>query len=158
MERGTTFFLRATVVVIGLAILAICAWGLPLVIGDLADTFPAYMLLPVLIIAYASAIPFFYALYQALRLLRFIDRNHAFSERSVQALKRIKYCGFAICALYAASLPFLYLMAEKDDAPGLVVIGLVIAFASLVIAVFAAVLQQLLKSAVDFKSELDFTV
>ncbi|MFC4809420.1 DUF2975 domain-containing protein [Paenibacillus sp. GCM10023250] len=156
MERGTTFFLRATVVLIGLPVLGICAWGLPLVIGT--GYFPAYMLLPVVILAYASAIPFFYALYQALRLLGFIDRNRAFSERSVQALSRIKGCAFAICVLDLASLPFLYLMAESDDAPGLIVVGLVIAFASLVIGVFAAVLQKLLKSAVEFKSELDLTV
>ncbi|MNC71843.1 hypothetical protein D3C75_1228060 [compost metagenome] len=57
-----------------------------------------------------------------------------------------------------AGLPLFYLMAEKDDAPGIIVIGLVIIFASMVIAVFAAVLQKLLKEAIELKLENDLTV
>ena len=37
-------------------------------------------------------------------------------------------------------------------------VGLVIIFASMVIAVFAAVLQRLLQEAIDIKSENDLTV
>lgn len=60
--------------------------------------------------------------------------------------------------MYVAILPFLYLMADQDDAPGIVAIGLVITFGSIVIAVFAAVLQKLLQNAIDIKSENDLTV
>lgn len=52
----------------------------------------------------------------------------------------------------------MYLFADKDDAPGVIVIGLVIIFASIVIGVFAAVLQKLLKEAIDIKLENDLTV
>ncbi|MGO4375941.1 DUF2975 domain-containing protein, partial [Paenibacillus sp. MCAF20] len=45
-----------------------------------------------------------------------------------------------------------------DDAPGIILVGMVLIFASLVIAVFAAVLQKLLKEAIDIKSENDLTV
>ncbi|MNH47651.1 hypothetical protein D3C87_2190160 [compost metagenome] len=55
-------------------------------------------------------------------------------------------------------MPLFYLMAEKDDAPGIIVIGLILIFASMVIAVFAAVLQRLLKEAIELKSEIDLTV
>lgn len=55
-------------------------------------------------------------------------------------------------------MPLFYLMAEADDAPGIIVIGLVMIFASMVIGVFAAVLQKLLKEAIDIKSENDLTV
>ncbi|MBP2113589.1 hypothetical protein J2Z70_003750 [Paenibacillus silagei] len=55
-------------------------------------------------------------------------------------------------------MPLFYLMAEKDDAPGIIVIGMILIFASLVIAVFAAVLQKLLKDAIELKSENDLTV
>ena len=49
-------------------------------------------------------------------------------------------------------------MAEVDDAPGLILVGMVLIFASMVIAVFAAVLQRLLQEAIDIKSENDLTV
>ena len=107
---------------------------------------------------YASAIPFYFALYQAFKLLSYIDKNKAFSELSVKALKNIKYCAITISILYVVGLPLFYLIAEKDDAPGVIVVGLVIIFASMVIAVFAAVLQRLLQEAIDIKSENDLIV
>jgi Protein of unknown function (DUF2975) len=55
-------------------------------------------------------------------------------------------------------LPLFYIFAEVDDAPGVIFVGLVVPFASMVISVFAAVLQKLLKEAIDIKSENDLTV
>ena len=157
MERASTLFLKVTVLLIGIPIVALCI-GLPWIAKEAADLYPAQWLYPVLVGMYGSAIPFFIALYQAFGLLSYIDRNQAFSELSVGGLKKIKYCAVAIAVLYAACLPFLYLMAERVDAPGLLALGLVISFASLVIAVFAAVLQMLLKNAIEIKSENDLTV
>jgi hypothetical protein len=110
------------------------------------------------IVLYASAIPFYFALYQAFKLLRYIDKNKAFSQISVKALKKIKHCANTISILHVLVLPLFYLFAEKDDAPGVIFVGLVVPFASMVIAVFAAVLQKLLKEAIDIKSDNDLTV
>lgn len=101
---------------------------------------------------------FYFALYQAFTLLSYIDRNKAFSELSVRALKKIKYSAITISLLLVAGMPLFYLIAEMDDAPGIILIGLVLIFASMVIAVFAAVLQRLLQEAIDIKSENDLTV
>ncbi|MFS8514724.1 MAG: DUF2975 domain-containing protein, partial [Planifilum fulgidum] len=60
--------------------------------------------------------------------------------------------------LYVVSLPLFYYVAEKDDAPGMLLIGLLLAFAAMVVSVFAAVLQKLLKSAVEIKKENDLTI
>ena len=73
-------------------------------------------------------------------------------------MKTIKYCAISIGLLYAMDMPFFYLVGEKDDAPGLILLGLVITFAPTVIAVFAAVLEKLLKDAIDIKSENDLTI
>lgn len=158
MERGTTLFLKITVILMGLPVLALCIFGLPAIMKDATEAWPDYWVYPIIIAMYLSAIPFYTALYQAFKLLGYIDKNLAFSELSVQALKVIKYCGIAISVLYAAAEPFFFLIADEDDAPGLILIGLVIIFASLVIAVFAAVLQKLLKNAIDIKSENDLTI
>ncbi|NGM85308.1 DUF2975 domain-containing protein [Paenibacillus sp. 7124] len=156
--KRETLFLKAAVFLIGLPILALCILGLPSIANEAVEHYPAYWVYPLLSVMYASAIPFFVALAQALRLLSYIDKNKAFSERSVSALKIIKYCAITISILYAAGMPLVYLIAEKDDAPGLIVLGLVIVFASIVVAVFAAVLQKLLRNAIDIKSENDLTV
>ncbi|WP_406588928.1 DUF2975 domain-containing protein [Bacillus atrophaeus] len=160
MKRGTTLFLKIAVFLIGIPVLALCIFLVPEIANFAAELYPdiVYIKYPVLINLYASAIPFYFALYQAFKLLSYIDKNKAFSELSVRALKNIKYCAITISILFVVGMPLFYLMAEKDDAPGIILIGLVVIFASMVIAVFAAVLQKLLKEAIDIKSENDLTV
>jgi hypothetical protein len=154
MKRRSTMFLRGAVALIGLVVLALCVFALPAGIRS-AD---AGMYRPLVIGMYISAIPFFAGIYQTLKLLGYIDQNKAFSPASVMALKKIKYYAMAISAFYAAGLPYIYIVAEKDDAPGVMMLGLVLAGASFVIATFAAVLQKLLREAIDMKSENELTV
>lgn len=160
MERGSTLFLKLAVILMGIPVLAVCIFLVPEITNIAAKLLPEsdYIKYLVYIDLYASAIPFYFALYQTFKLLSYIDKNKAFSDLSVKALKRIKYCAMIISSLHVLVLPLFYLFAEKDDAPGVVFIGLVVPFASMVIAVFAAVLQKLLQEAIDIKSENDLTV
>lgn len=160
MERGTTLFLKAAVIVIGLPILALCIFAVPVIASFMVELYPdhSYLKYLVYIVFYGAAIPFYFALYQAFKLLNYIDMNNAFSELSVRVLKNIKYCAIIISCIFVLGMPLFYLFAERDDAPGVIVIGMVLVFASMVIAVFAAVLQRLLKEAIDIKSENDLTV
>ncbi|QQF62420.1 DUF2975 domain-containing protein [Bacillus mojavensis] len=160
MKRGSTLFLKIAVILIGIPVLALCIFLVPEIANFAAELYPdiSYLKYLVYIDLYAAAIPFYFALYQAFTLLSYIDRNKAFSELSVRALKIIKYCAITISLLLAAGMPLFYLIAEMDDAPGIILIGLVLIFASKVIAVFAAVLQRLLQEAIDIKSENDLTV
>ncbi|MEY2196760.1 DUF2975 domain-containing protein [Neobacillus sp. BF23-41] len=160
MKRGTTLFLKVADILIGIPVLALCIFLVPEignVVAKLLSEF-AYIKYLVSIVLYASAIPFYFALYQAFKLLRYIDKNEAFSQISVIALKKIKNCAITISILHVLVLPLFYLFAEKDDAPGVIFVGLVVPFASMVIAIFAAVLQKLLKEAIDIKSDNDLTV
>jgi hypothetical protein len=158
MKQGSTLFLKMALFLIGTPVLALCIYGLLWLAKNPANPDYAYMLYPIVIGMYVSVIPFFAALYQAFKLLSFIDKNQAFSQISVKALKNIKFCAITISGLYVVILPFVYLVAELDDAPGLIIVGMVPVFASMVIAVFAAVLQRLLQEAIDIKSENDLTV
>ncbi|WP_145325181.1 DUF2975 domain-containing protein [Paenibacillus xylanexedens] len=158
MKRGTTIFLKLAVFLIGVPILALCIFGIPWLANNPVNPNYAGALYPIVIMMYVSVIPFIVALYQAFRLLSYIDKNEAFSLMSVKSLKTIKYCAIVISSLYFVMLPFVYVVAEKDDAPGLILMGMVPIFASLVIAVFSAVLQRLLQEAIDIKSENDLVV
>lgn len=163
MKQVSTFFLKIVVIVLGIPVLALCIFGLPKIATVAIDEAAngaqlGYMVLGILIVLYLSAIPFYFALYQTLKLLRYIDNSQAFSDISVQALKKIKNCAKIISGLYVVISPFVFMIAEWDDAPGLVLITLVIIGASLVIAVFASVLQRLLQEAINIKLENDLTV
>lgn len=160
MKRGTTIILKLAVILMGIPILGLCIFLVPEIGKFAAELLPdiAYIKYIVFIFFYATAIPFYLALYQAFKLLNYIDENKAFSELSVIALKNIKNYAITLSMLYLVGMPLFYIIGDKDDAPGVIVIGLVIIFASIVIAVFAAVLQKLLKEAIDIKLENDLTV
>ncbi|MBT2744256.1 DUF2975 domain-containing protein [Bacillus sp. ISL-77] len=159
MKQVTTFFLKIAVIFIGIPVLAFCIFLVPKFGNFAGELYPgiAYMKSLVLIDIYAAAIPFYFALYQAFKLLSYIDKNQAFSELSVKALKNIKCCAITISGLYVLGLPLFRFIAKKVDPP-IGFIAIIIIFASLVIAVFAAILQRLLQEAINIKSENDLTV
>ncbi|AUS86409.1 DUF2975 domain-containing protein [Lysinibacillus capsici] len=155
--KRETLFLKIAVFLIGIPVLALCVWVVPRVALNTVEHSPILTIVA-LIGVYATAIAYFVALFTTIKLLSYIDQNIAFSELSVKALIKIKYCAIIISSVYVVGMPLIYYAAEVDDAPGLILIGMVIIFASFVVAVFAAVLQKLLKNAIDIKSENDLTV
>jgi hypothetical protein len=159
MKKGSTLFLKGVLVIIGLIVLALCIFSFPDVGRGLSLEFPKVPYLQYfIVILYGSVVPFYFALYQAWKLLVYIDKNTAFSTASVQALRTIKHCAAVICFLWLAAMPWIYGIAEVDDAPGLILFGLFIAGAPLVVAVFSAVLEKLVRNAMEIKSENDLTV
>ncbi|MDQ0428636.1 cell division protein FtsL [Planomicrobium stackebrandtii] len=158
--KRETLFLKIVLFLMALPVLAVCIFVVPPLSQFIGEILPKWSFLQYvfLVAMYITAIAYFSALYQAMKLLGYIDRNTAFSERSVKALKNIKYCALIITVLYMLCLPIILYTAEVDDAPGLGGLGMVITFGAIVIAVFAAVLQKLLENAIEIKSENDLTV
>lgn len=158
LKNKETVFLKLTLVLISLPIIAGCVWGIPWILKEALLYYPKPLVYLVVAVVYVAVIPYFYALTRANRLLGLIDTNNAFSSDAVKALKHIKICGLAITSLYVLILPLIYLVAEVDDAPGILLLALVIMFASFVIAAFAALLEKLLEQAIAIKEENDLTV
>lgn len=154
MKKGSTLFLKTIVLLIGMAVLALCIFVLPR--GISTTDWGGYR--PILLGMYLPAIPFFIAVYQILKLLNLIDNNKVFTNLSVKALKYIKYCAISIGSLYAVGLPYIFMLAEQDDAPGVALIGLIFTFVPLIIASFTSVLEKMLHNAITIKSENDLTV
>lgn len=155
MKLGSTLFLRAILVLVGLAVLGLFG----LVIPEESNFFTNVdAIFPFIVAIYASTIPFFFALFQTWKLLDYIDQNKAFSELSVTSLKYIKISALIDSAIYALCIPFMFQVAQSEDAPGVGAIGLILTFGPLGIAIFIAVLQRILDDALKLKSENDLTV
>ena len=144
---------------IGIGALVLLLWE-PQIEGRNAHAtlYEIYFNDPFLAWAYTASVAFFVALYQAFKLLGYIGRNEVFSERSVKALRTIKYCAKVIVGFVVAAEAYLFIARPGDDIAGGVFMGLLIIFASGVIAIAAAVFEKTLQSAVDIKSENDLTV
>jgi hypothetical protein len=160
MKRSSTIFLQVVIVLIGIGALALMLWE-PHLEGRNAHAtlFEIYFKDPFLAYAYIASISFFMELYQAFKLLGYIGRNEVFSQRSVRALRTIKYCAMALVAFIVGAEAYIFIVQRgKDDIAGGVAIGLGMIFLSAVIGTAAAVFERLLQSAVDIKSENDLTV
>ena len=113
---------------------------------------------PLIIYGYIASIPFFVGLYQAFRLLNFIDENNAFSQGAVNTLKNMKYASLSFICFIVLGVFFIRFFVHGDDPAGPTGLGIFLIFASSVIATAAGVFQKLLQNAVDMKSENDLTV
>lgn len=119
--------------------------------------FEVYFKDPFLAFVYLGSVPFFVGLYHAFPVLRYAGRSGEFSPTAVRSLRTIKHCAIVLLGFVAVG-EVIILMTPDDDRAGAVVMGIFIAFASIVVATAAAVLERTLQNAVDMKSENDLTV
>ena len=158
MKAAATLFLKAVLVLIGIGALALLLIE-PHFEGRNAHAtlFAIYFKDPFLAYAYVSSIPFFVGLYHAFKVLGYAGRNKEFSPSAVKSVRIIKYCAIALVGFVAGAEVFI-ISSDSDDHAGGVVIGVLIAFASIVVATAMSVLERALQNAVDMKSENDLTV
>lgn len=158
MKKRSTLFLKIVVLFIAIGVLA----GMirfPQTEGRAAhlDLISIYAD-PFIVYGYIASIPFFIALYQAFKLLGYVDNNQVFSQSAVKAMRNIKYCAIAISGFIVLGILYIRLFANGDDPAGPTALGILTTFVSIVIATGAAVFERLLQNAVDIKSENDLTV
>jgi hypothetical protein len=161
MKRSSIIFLQIVIVLIGFAALVFLLWE-PQVEGVNKNrtNFGIYFQDPFLALVYAGSIPFFMALYQAIRVLGYVGRNQVFSLEVVRALRTIKHCALVIIGFVVVEEIWILLMNDRDsDNPGApIFLGLLIILPSIVVAAAAGMFERILQNAVDLKSENDLTV
>ena len=158
MKRSSTLFLKFVLVLIAIgAVVGMIRF--PQTEGRAAhlDLISIYSD-PFIIYGYIASIPFFVGLYQAFKLLNFIDANKAFSQGAVNTLKHMKIASLSLIGFIALAVFYIRFFAHGDDPAGPTAIAILASFAAVVIATAAAVFQKLLQNAVDLKSENDLTV
>ena len=157
MERGSTIFLRIVISLIAIAALTVCIFVFPGAFAREAAKTPdtAYQIYLFLVGAYLMAIAFFVALYQAFKLLTYVDGNKTFSEPSVKALRQIKYSAITISILAVTGIAALMIISAGtgEDSAGPVMMGMILTLASSVVAAVVAVLQTQVQKAMDIESE-----
>jgi hypothetical protein len=158
MKKGSTLFLKFVLCLIAAGVLAGMIW-FPQTEGRAAnlDLISIYSD-PFIIYIYIGSTPFFVGLYQAFKLLNLIDANKAFSQGAVNTLKNMKFASLSLIGFIALAMLYIRFAAGGDDPAGPTALGILVVFATTVIATAAAVFQKLLQNAVDLKAENDLTV
>ncbi|PEL12339.1 DUF2975 domain-containing protein [Bacillus sp. AFS017336] len=155
VKRGSATFLRVIVFLVGIAVLTLCIYWMPvLTIKDLkAHPGGDYSIYPLLVCAYGVCITFSFALYHVYKLLTFIERNNAFSELSLKSMKIIKKCAFTAIIFIVLMIISLKVISKitGDDAAGPISLSLMGILATSIIIAIVDVLQKPLKHFLDKK-------
>lgn len=154
LERSSTLFLKLILLVLSSAVLTFCGFLLYQITQS--DSLGDYQ--PILIGVLISTIPFLYVFYQAYNLLNNIDANLSLTDSSVNSLRIIKVCSFLISLMYLMGSPFIFNVAQQDDAPGVVLINIILIMGPFSVGVFTYILQKLLINAIGYKSENELTI
>ena len=154
LERSSTLFLKLILLVLSIGILVV--FGFLLYQITQSDSLGYYR--PILIGVVISTIPLLYIFYQAFNLLNNIDKDLSLTDSSVNSLRIIKVCSFLISLMYLIGSPFIFNVAERDDAPGVVLINIILIIGPFSVGVFAYILQKLLINAIGYKSENELTI
>jgi hypothetical protein len=152
VKRGSTTFLKIIIILVEIAVLAVCIYFLPESARRDAIERPGdYSLYPLLVCAYGISITFSVALYQIFKLLTYIEKKNAFSEFSLQSLKVIKKCTFTVIFFIFLAIVYLRVLVEftGDDAAGPISLGLMGILATSIIAAIVDVLQKPIKNFLD---------
>lgn len=147
MQRVSSLILKGLLLVLGGIVLLLCVFALPYLAKEAASEFPevAYLQYPILLGLYATAIPFFYAIYEAIAMLGIIEKESIASKQLVPGFKRIQYCGILIVLLYCAGI--VILSVANALIPMLVLIGFgVLLITAIVIATSVFMKQAIGKS------------
>lgn len=153
MKKASTIILRLALLAMAVVMLGIC-FGIGWTVNaeGRSNSEYSYVGIILLIGTCSAAVPFFITLFQSAKLLSIIDRGRVFSEQSINALSAIirsTLVVFAVCTI--GGLPFFYMIAEMDEAPGVIFLGMAISGIVFAIAMFAYVLRWLLKEAIGYK-------
>jgi hypothetical protein len=143
MQKINSILLSGVIVFIGVIVLCLCVFVLPNLSQETVRMNPevAFLQYPILLGMYATAIPFFYALYETVNMIYITQRESIFSSRIVQGLNHIKYCAFAIIVLYVLGM---FVLDYTNAFPPLVaVMGIVILFVTIMVALGAAFLKNI---------------
>lgn len=106
MQKINYDFLSSTLILTCIFFLLMCVFVLPRIAQETVLIHPevTYLKYPILLGMYATVLPFFYAIYETLIMIKIIECQSIISSRIVQGLNRIKYCAFVIILLYVIGI------------------------------------------------------
>ncbi len=145
-KKMPTLALRA--IALGAAAMGavLCIFAVPSFGSGLALLLPelAHLRVPLMIGLYAAAVCFYYSLFQFWLLLGAVEKT---GEIPKAKLKAIRKAAVAFSVLYFIfAMPVIFLAADADDAPGLILVGAFMEIFPLGAAAVCAVLERVDKA------------
>lgn len=151
-------WLRIIILIAALIGILLCFLIAPLVGKQVTVIEPALSQIfwPFLLFIWLTAIPFFLALWQCLKIIRNVAADNSFCQANARSLTLISRLALVECAFYVAAAATLAI--ANIFYPGFMVMIVVIIFCAIAITMAAAMLSHLVLKASLMKAEQDLTV
>ncbi|MDT8337267.1 MAG: DUF2975 domain-containing protein [Candidatus Izemoplasmatales bacterium] len=98
------------------------------------------------------SVPYAISLVHTFKLLILLEKKEFVSQNSEKSLTIIKKMAFIVAIIFLVDMPFIYIIADMDDAPGLIMIGLFLMIFALAIGVFANLIKKFISEQRSEKS------
>ncbi|MBN2299710.1 MAG: DUF2975 domain-containing protein [Acholeplasmataceae bacterium] len=151
MKKYAIVLLKIVLLLIAIAIIALSVIGIISLIQDPINPIYGHILYPIVIAIYLSTVLIYMAFYQTYRFLKLIEDKLIFSNTSIHHLKKIKWCGLIFAFLYLVALPFFYLLANADDAPGVIFVGMIPLVGGFIVYLFAEIMIKITDEGIELK-------
>ena len=144
MKKFITYVLSGLLILIGFIIFLMCSFVLPSISDDVVRHSPeiTHLQYPILLGMYATAIPFFYAIYATIKIIFTAEKESIYAEEIKGFLTHISYCAVVIILLYIAG--FIILDVSKALPPVVAILGIIIIIVSCIVATAASFIRGIL--------------
>jgi len=152
-RRLATLILRAAATVLATAGALVCVFGLPKFAEAIVAIRPdlSFWQYPVLVGLYLTAACFFYVIFQFWRMLNAIDGDALPPQKCMKAI-RVGSIVFGIL-YFVFAMPVIFMLADADDAPGAILIGVAMEIFPIGSAAVIAILEPIVKAAMPRMGE-----
>ena len=145
MKNISILFLKVALVLLILPTLALGSYGLYYLLNNPANPDYASSLYPIITGMYVSLIPLYHGVYRVWRILSHVKKETIQSTAAERDIKAVRLSAVLFGVVFLLVSPFVFMVAQLDDAPGLVIFGMIPVFlASIILAIFT-LFQEMLK-------------
>lgn len=142
MRKYSIWYLKGFILLVCLILAVLSGMFLYSLFEDPVNPKYAGSIYPILVAMYLSLLPVFYTLFSTFKLVSGLEKKENQESRQ-HILQKISKASLIFGGIYVIALPFMYKLADLDDAPGLILFGtLPILLAAAVYAALQLILEN----------------
>lgn len=145
IETVTPFLLKIGLVLLAFPMLVYVFVGGYIIFSSLFDGVTPWYIYPPFIIIWISAFFYFMGLTQAFHIVVLFQRDQIYTPLTNVKLHLIFKHSLAVGILFGVAIPFWYIIAEIEDAPGLILMALIVTGLCFFIALISVLARQIIE-------------
>ena len=155
MKKFNLWFIRILAILLGVGLLVVDGYFLPIFIYDLMrSTYELRLyLLFVFISIYLASIPLLLMYFYSYKFMNVIDKHEVYTLRSINILQVIRISSFSTTLILSIGAVFLYFVIDYEDAPGVLFFWLIIVGLTFVIGVIVSLIRQFILEEIRFEED-----